>query len=1063
MRGQRDKGTGGSLPRFPASSLPRFPASLLPASCFLASCLLLLVSLLAGVALAANHRAALRGIPPGLPEPIPGADVSPFCINVSLEQYSGEQRDWALDLVAEGGFTWVRQSFPWAQIEPTPGEYEWGPWDGIVEAAAEKGLRIIGVLETAPDWAGTPPPADDFARFARAFAARYGDRIDDYQIWHNPNLADGWGDLPNPAAYAELLQKTAEAIRAVDPDARILLGSLAPTVETGPENLSEVRFLRGLYAAGAAPYFDILSVQPYGFDMGPDDRRVDEAVLNFSRAVLLREEMVAQGDGAKPIWASHFGWNSLPPDWDDVPSIWGQVDEATQAAYAAGAVERARREWPWMGAMCWAHLQPDPTRAAHPSGVPDARGHWGFAAVGPDGTPRPVFHALSTLAHAEPTNYPGAYTPSSGVARWEGDWEFSDLGADPSQEGGERVVIPFWGTDFGLRVRRGHYRAYFYVTIDGQPANALPQDEAGRAYLVLTSPDYQPQVVTLPVAEGLDPGPHVAEVVAERGWDQWPLVGWSVAYHPDETVYRRSLAGLVVLGLAGLAGMVWAGRRVQWGALGRAAAAAWGRLSEGWQVLTTLLTAGLLWASTWMTWGLEGSNAFRRLGDGVGIAATLAAAGLFYYSPWFLLTVLSGLALFVLILLRLDLGLALIAGLAPFYAFPWRVFSKAFSMAEIVTLMSLASWGIRRIASYEPREHTPRNPRPATRSALDLAVLSLVLLSFLSPFFADFKRVAWRELRLVILEPAAFYLMLRTARLGRKDLWRVIDFFVAGGLAVALIGLVQYALGVNLITAEGGLPRLRSVFGSPNNVGLYLGRVLPVLVAVALFARHRKRRWAYGLAGLPVGAAILLSFSKGALLLGVPASLITIGLLAGGRWLWATLAAVAAAGLAMVPLLRLPRFASLFDLQRGTAFFRLKLWQATVSMIRDHFWLGVGLDNFLYQYRGRYILPDAWQEPDLSHPHNWLLDHWVRLGVFGAAVGIWLQVAFWRAALPLRRLRDPDDRALALGLMGGMADLLAHGLVDHSFFLIDLAFVFFLALAAVQHLKPATWNLERIA
>ena len=306
---------------------------------------------------------------------------------------------------------------------------------------------------------------------------------------------------------------------------------------------------------------------------------------------------------------------------------------------------------------------------------------------------------------------------------------------------------------------------------------------------------------------------------------------------------------------------------------------------------------------------------------------------------------------------------------------------------------------------------------------------------------------------MVILEPAVFYLMLRTTRLERRDVWRIVDFFVAGGVAVALIGLVQYTLGINLITAEAGLPRLRSVYGSPNNVGLYLGRVLPLLIAVPLFGRCRWRRVLYGLAALPVALALLLSFSKGALLLGVPASLLTIGLLAGGRWLWVTLGGIAAAALAAVPLLRHPRFASLLDTQSGTTFFRLKLWQATWSMIRDHPWLGVGPDNFLYQYRGRYILPSAWQEPDLSHPHNFLLDHGSRLGILGLAAGIWLQVAFWRTALPLRRLRDADSRALALGFMGAMADMLAHGLVDHSFFLIDLAFAFFLIVGLTHSLQ----------
>ena len=132
--------------------------------------------------------------------------------------------------------------------------------------------------------------------------------------------------------------------------------------------------------------------------------------------------------------------------------------------------------------------------------------------------------------------------------------------------------------------------------------------------------------------------------------------------------------------------------------------------------------------------------------------------------------------------------------------------------------------------------------------------------------------------------------------------------------------------------------------------------------------------------------------------------------------------------------------------------FRAELGSSSWMMFWDHPWLGVGPDNFLYQYRGRYILPAAWQEPDLSHPHNVFLDYGCRLGLGGLAAALWLQIGFWRQALPLRRLADADRRALALGMMGGMVDFLAHGLVDASYFVIDLAFLFFLALAVVQWL-----------
>jgi O-antigen ligase len=122
-------------------------------------------------------------------------------------------------------------------------------------------------------------------------------------------------------------------------------------------------------------------------------------------------------------------------------------------------------------------------------------------------------------------------------------------------------------------------------------------------------------------------------------------------------------------------------------------------------------------------------------------------------------------------------------------------------------------------------------------------------------------------------------------------------------------------------------------------------------------------------------------------------------------------------------------------------------------MIRDHPLFGVGLDNFLYQYP-RYMLPEAWQEPDLSHPHNLVLHWWVNLGVFGVGVLIWFEIAFWRSSLHLyRRLKDPDLHLLTLGLMASMVDFLAHGLVDQSYFLVDLAFIFCLTLGIIRRME----------
>jgi len=67
----------------------------------------------------------------------------------------------------------------------------------------------------------------------------------------------------------------------------------------------------------------------------------------------------------------------------------------------------------------------------------------------------------------------------------------------------------------------------------------------------------------------------------------------------------------------------------------------------------------------------------------------------------------------------------------------------------------------------------------------------------------------------------------------------------------------------------------------------------------------------------------------------------------------------------------------------------------------------------------------------------------------------WLQFAFWRNTWRLYKKKfDP----LVLGLMGSMAVFLSHGLVDLSYFLVDLAFAFFLIVGIVQRLAEQASN-----
>lgn len=968
------------------------------------------------------------------PRLLPGLGVG-----VALQRYDEATLSATLDAIQEAGFAWIRQRFPWDQIEPEPGRFIWGPWDQIVAATTQHGLTLVAVLDGSPTWARRPEDADnssappaqraDFGRFAAAFARRYGDRLRFYQVWEEPNIAPHWGTRPVDAAdYAGLLREAAVQLRATDPDATILLAALAPNVEPGGANQSDIAYLEALYTAGAAAWFDAVAGQPYGFEQ-PPEAAPSPMTLNFRRVELLRQVMSRHGDQAKALWLVTYGWHARSRAEGEEPSPWGTVDPTTQAQWAVDAAEWARRNWPWLGGLAWAWWQP-------PQPPPDP--HWGLALLEPDGKRRPVLAALQDWARQSHPLGPGVWPPDSGAVEAVGNWRLTSQAADPPHQavlGNNRLRFTFEGTALALRVQRGPYWGYFDVMVDGRPANALPRDTTGRTNLILYDP--LATVASVTVAEGLANGAHTAEIVASGGWEQWPLQRIIVRRQPDHP-WPGWLPWLLVLG--GVVSLTAGGRPLL-------------RLTVG--ILASILLVPR-----------DVAAVLQPLWARLGVLGILAAA-IVLSSGWLQLAAIV--LLWVLFSAFFDLALFVLGAVAPLFLLRVTVLGRALSPTEPAVWLAAAALLTRYLAVWLSGLEAGRYDGGhdgqrwlagliCSLTPLDIAVAALLVVAAASLLVAENFGVASHEFRTVIVAGVLTYGLVRLASAEHQragvDPWPVVWGVAMGAMLVAGWGLYQALSGEGVIRAEGVL-RVRGPYGSPNNLGLYLGHVLPILLAVAALAQAPARRVAAGLAAALVATALLLTFSKGALLLGLPAAVLFLGLAAGGRWRWGAVAALALSLLMMLPLFRTERFASLFDLQSGTTFLRLQLWRGAWNMILDHPWLGVGLDNFLYAYRTTYVLPTAWEELNLSHPHNILLDFWTRLGLAGVLVGGFLFTAAFRQGWRRVQRLTGDDRALLLGLLASLVATVAHGLIDNSVFLVDLMLLFMLCLGLIARLSTS--------
>ena len=354
---------------------------------------------------------------------------SPFGVNTFLEQeVLPEVRAESLRLINEAGFGFIRQEFPWEDIEihakgdfqdrrnvATIGEIDaWGKYDNIVALAQQYNVEIIARLSNPPAWSraagdegGAQAPPDnyeDFGDFVAAVVSRYQGQITYFQLWNEPNIFPEWGaQTPDPVAFTNLLCIGYRRAKAANPQAVILAPALSPTIAFDARNRNNLIFLQRMYLAGAGDCFDIMSAQGYGLFSGPTDYRLRPTVINFAHHLYVRDLMVQFGDAEKPLWISEVGWNTAP---DGLPQPYGQVTLAQQAAYTVQAFQRAQAEWPWIGVMnVWFFKRATDLEKGEP--------WYYFRLMEPDFEAMPAF---TTLAHY--ANTPAAQQVTPRPAFW---------------------------------------------------------------------------------------------------------------------------------------------------------------------------------------------------------------------------------------------------------------------------------------------------------------------------------------------------------------------------------------------------------------------------------------------------------------------------------------------------------------------------------------------------------------------------------------------------------------------------------------------------------------------
>lgn len=372
-----------------------------------------------------------------------------------------------------------------------------------------------------------------------------------------------------------------------------------------------------------------------------------------------------------------------------------------------------------------------------------------------------------------------------------------------------------------------------------------------------------------------------------------------------------------------------------------------------------------------------------------------------------------------------------------------------FSLLDVAIVVGVLGYGLRSALGITLRDWIADARAIASPPEVALPVLGLVALGFISLLtVADPSRrhESVRELRTVVVEPVMFLVLARLVwRDARARQWAA-GCVIAAGVLAATYALGQSTIGA--IVHADGFGRATATYPHPANLCLLLERTA-LLTAGVLLTRWRP----------PLVLALILiqcagiaaTFSRGglvALLVGVAALV----------WWVRSRRLLRLFGVVTVSVLfvALTLFGTrLFDFSgSGDEPTRFAIWRSSIRMIQDRPITGVGLDQFLYQYRQRYIEPSAWDQRFTSHPHNLILDTWLSLGVVGLAVAAWIAAGVTREVWRVRRVAPGD--AIAAGAFAALLGGLAHGMVDYGFFLPDLAVLTWAFVAFLVTARPAT-------
>ncbi|MDZ7721247.1 MAG: hypothetical protein U5R06_00100 [candidate division KSB1 bacterium] len=245
---------------------------------------------------------------------------------LQFNKYAVPDLEIMLNRIADSGVKWARVQTDGYAVEPEQGYYNWSVLDSVVHGLKKRKIALFITFDQKAlgEWENQEKPLNPnltelWLRYVTKLVSRYQSQVQHWEILNEPKLN---------ANYARLVIRASKTIKEIDPEARILAGSLARM---------DVEGLKEILERGIGPHTDVITYHPYNeFPESvkypfyvpvktPQQYMRSGHSLSDLQTVLSRENQpieLWQGECGYPSSANSSSWQGRGPWGENIQAKW---------------------------------------------------------------------------------------------------------------------------------------------------------------------------------------------------------------------------------------------------------------------------------------------------------------------------------------------------------------------------------------------------------------------------------------------------------------------------------------------------------------------------------------------------------------------------------------------------------------------------------------------------------------------------------------------------------------------------------------------------------------------